>query len=175
MKRKEPLTLEDIKNLDGEDLVYVDESGMDAALMRPYGRSQRGDKILCDVSGKRGQRISIIAAYGAKKLKAPLRFEGYTDTTVFNHWVKTCLVPVLKPGQTVIIDNASFHKSADTERMIQKCGCSLKFLPTYSPDLNPIEQQWAILKARIRKHRAPEQSLTDSLDTQLKNMCIGGF
>ena len=163
--------LAEISDLKAEDLVYVDESGIDLSLMRPYARGERGDRVFCEVAGKTRQRTSIIAAYSHKGLKAPLRFTGYTDTIVFNHWLRTCLVPQLQPGQTVIVDNASFHTSPRTREIIEECGCQLKYLPTYSPDLNPIEQQWAILKARIRKHRSPRQSLIDSLDQQLASMC----
>jgi len=114
----------------------------------------------------------LIAAYSGSKLKAPLRFEGYTDTAIFNHWLKECLVPVLNPGQTVILDNASFHKSDETRKIIQQARCHLEFLPTYSPDLNPIEKQWAILKSRIRKRKNKKQKFLKTLDQTLLNMCI---
>lgn len=96
-----------------------------------------------------------------------MRFEGYCDTYVFNTWLEQVLLPALKPGQTVIMDNASFHKSSDTQRLITSKGCTLKFLPTYSPDLNPIEHHWAILKARLRKLMTPHLSLAKALDQTL--------
>ena len=85
-----------------------------------------------------------------KEIIAPLVFEGYTNADVFNMWLRRCLIPSLKVGQTVIMDNASFHKSKETRELIEGAGCNLVFLPPYSPDFNPIEQTWAILKARIR-------------------------
>ena len=83
-----------------------------------------------------------------------MRFKGYCDTLVFNVCLEQVLVPALRPGQTVLMDNASFHKSTTTKTLIESKGCTLKYLPTNSPDLNPIEPQWAILKARLRKHKA---------------------
>ena len=137
---------------------------MDEALHRPYARAPRGTKVLGDVSGTKAQRISLIAALHESRVVAPMRFEGYCDTLVFNAWLEHVLLPVLQPGQIVLLDNASFHKSPTTKTLIESKGCTLKYLPTYSPDLNPIEQHWAILKARLRKHRAPHQSLAEAID-----------
>lgn len=67
-------------------------------------------------------------------------------------------------NSSVVMDNASFHKSPTTRTLIESKGCTLKYLPTYSPDLNPIEPQWAILKARLRKHKTPHQSLDKAVD-----------
>lgn len=156
--------LDEIKDIPLSELVYLDESGIDENLQRKFGWAPRGDKINGEISGKSRKRLSIIAAINEKNIKAPFYFEGYTDTEVFNGWVENVLVPELKPGQTVILDNASFHKSSKTRLLIETAGCCLKYLPTYSPDFNPIEPQWAILKARIRKHRKPNESLARSID-----------
>lgn len=156
--------LEEIKDIPLEKLVYLDESGLNDNLQREFGWSLRGEKIYGETSGKTRKRLSMIAALNAAHIKAPFFFEGYTDTEVFNGWVKDCLVPELQTGQTVILDNASFHKSPKTKILIEEAGCYLKYLPTYSPDFNPIEPQWAILKARIRKHRQPKQSIESAID-----------
>jgi len=79
-------------------------------------------------------------------------------------WIETFLVPVLKPGQVVILDNATFHKSEKTRRLIENVGCSLLFLPPYSPDLNPIEKFWAWFKARIRKLIQNFSTLAQAID-----------
>lgn len=144
--------------------MYLDESGVDASLHRPYGRAPRGTKVLGEVSGTRAHRISLIAALNGSRLLAPMRFEGYCDTQVFNTWVEEVLLPELEPGQTVILDNASFHKSPKTLRLLSRKNCTLKFLPTYSPDLNPIEHYWGILKARVRKIMTPQKPLAQALD-----------
>lgn len=157
--------LDEIKDIPLNNLVYLDESGMNENLQREFGWAPRGEKIHGEISGKARKRLSVIAALNAKNIKAPFFFEGYTDTEVFNGWVTNCLVPELKPGQTVILDNASFHKSPKTKILVEGAGCYLKYLPTYSPDFNPIEPQWAILKARIRKHRQRNESIESAIDT----------
>jgi len=77
---------------------------------------------------------------------APMTFEGTCETNLFNAWLREVLIPELRPGQVLILDNASFHKSLETKRLIEESGCHLLFLPPYSPDLNPIEKCWANLK-----------------------------
>lgn len=160
--------MNEIKDIPLNDLVYLDESGVNENLQREYGWSPRGEKVHGEVSGKARKRLSMIAALNAKDMKAPFFFEGYTDTGVFNGWITDCLIPELKIGQTVILDNASFHKSPQTKMLIEGAGCYLKYLPTYSPDFNPIEQQWAILKARIRKHRQQNESINSTINNVFK-------
>lgn len=155
----------ELADIDPLDLVYLDESGVDEALHRSYARAPRGTKVLGEVSGTHAQRISLIAALHESRLLAPMRFEGYCDTLVFNAWLEQVLLPELRPGQIVLMDNASFHKSTTTKTLIESKGCTLKYLPTYSPDLNPIEPQWAILKARLRKHKTPDQALDKAIDS----------
>ena len=148
-----------------DDLGYLDESGIEEALHRPFARAPRGTTVGGDIAGSTSQRISLIAALNRSQLLAPMRFEGYWDTEVFNAWLEHALVPELRPGQTVLMDKASFHKSPATKALIEGKGCHLKYLPTYSPDRNPIEPQWAILKARLRKHHQPHQTLEKAIDT----------
>lgn len=152
-----------MERLNPADCVYIDESGIEESLCREYGRAQRGQKVLGERMGKKAQRLSIIAGLNQKELVAPFHFKGYCDTEVVNSWLENILLPCLKAGQTVIMDNASFHKSTRTKQLLENQGCKLLFLPTYSPDLNPIEQQWAILKARIRKLKTPQQPLEDAI------------
>lgn len=154
---------QELEQLNPADCVYVDESGLEESLCREYGRAPRGQKVSGERMGKKAQRLSIIAGLNQKELVAPLHFQGYCDTEVVNTWVENALMPCLKPGQTVIMDNASFHKSTRTKQLIETKGCKLLYLPTYSPDLNPIEQQWAILKARIRKLKTPQQPLEEAI------------
>lgn len=131
----------------------MDETGIEENLHRQYARAPKGEKVLCDVMGKKPLRTSIIAAYSPHEndILAPYAFNGYTDSKRFNGWIEKCLLPSLKPGMTVIMDNASFHKAEMTKNLIESAGCFLLYQPSYSPDLNPTEQQWAILKARYKK------------------------
>lgn len=87
-----------------------------------------------------------------KKILAPMIFNGTCHTKSFEAWVKKFLIKELKAGQTVILDNATFHKSERTKNLIESAGCELLFLPPYSPELNPIEKLWANLKRWIKKY-----------------------
>lgn len=97
-------------------------------------------------------------------------FEGYTDKQVFNQWIEECLLPELPPDHTVIIDNASFHKSKKTRELIESANCQLLFLPPYSPDLNPIENWWAILKSKIRNTQNKFNDLNQAIDYTFQNL-----
>lgn len=91
---------------------------------------------------------------------APIEYDGYTNTAVFLAWIEFALCKDLKPNQVVIMDNASFHKSAKVKELIENVGCRLIYLPSYSPDLNPIENIWANLKRAIRKDTNREHNLS---------------
>ena len=93
-------------------------------------------------------------------------------TSVFNMWIEDFLVPELKPGQTVILDNATFHKSEKTKKLIENAGCNVIFLPPYSPDLNPIETFWANLKKKIKSLIAKFHTLQQAIDAAFKMYLI---
>jgi len=133
-------------------MLYMDESGIDASLQRNYARAERGKQIISDVCGKKIARTSLIAAWiqHTTSLIAPYVFDGYTNATRFNGWLETCLLPELRSGQVVVIDNASFHQSKRTKEIIESAGCRWLYLPPYSPDFNPIEHIWAVLKAQYK-------------------------
>ncbi len=156
--------LNKIVSISPQKLVYLDESGIDSYLCRSFGWAKRGAKLLGEVSGKRFDRESFIAAKCGSTILAPFCFKGTCNTDLFNFWLETFLVPTLKPGQVVILDNATFHKSQRTKDIIEKAGCSLLFLPPYSPDLNPIETFWANFKAKIRTVLKNFSSLSDAID-----------
>ena len=144
--------------------VYVDESGIDSHLGRSFGWAKRGMKLFGEVAGKRFARESFIAAKCGPTILAPLCFKGTCNTELFNFWLETFLAPVLNPGQVVIMDNATFHKSQITKQIIEKAGCFLLFLPPYSPDFNPIETFWANFKARVKASLHNFPSLADAVN-----------
>jgi transposase len=145
--------LEELKTINPARIVYVDECGLNESIGREYARAVKGKPVVTNILGKRTARTSIIAGLNAGKPVAPMYFEGYCNTDVVKQWVKDVLTPVLIPGQVVIWDNASFHQCTEFSQLIESAGCRLIYLPTYSPDLNPIEQWWSALKARIRRLR----------------------
>jgi len=133
-----------------EDIFYVDESGIDRHLVREYGRASRGEKVYGEVSGKKFARDSVVAALNNGKPVASFGYKGTCNSGLFETWVEKVLIPNLSPGKFVIMDNASFHKSKKTRKLIEDAGCKLIFLPPYSPDLNPIEHFWNWMKNKIR-------------------------
>lgn len=150
--------------------VYLDESGINQYLHREYGRGIRGKKVFGEISGKRFARQSVVSALFKGKFLAPMCFEGTCDTSLFNVWLKQELIPTLIPGQVIILDNASFHKSAETRRLVEEAGCKILFLPPYSPDLNPIEKYWANMKTKVRELLPKVQTFTHALDQAILSM-----
>ena len=129
-------------------IVYIDESGFECSSYRAHGWGHRGTKVYGERSGRKHPRTSLISAKQGKNLLAPILFEGNTDSTLFNFWLEKYLFAELAPASTIIMDNAAFHKTAMTRRLIEDAGHTLLFLPPYSPDFNPIEKDFAIIKRR---------------------------
>jgi transposase len=146
-----------------ENRVYVDETGFNAPLIREYGYGFRGERVPGERTGKRFARTSLIAGLKDGKPIAPMEFKGYCDTQVVLAWVKDMLIPGLPPGDVVIWDNASFHKSPKLREVLAQAGIGLLFLSPYSPDLNPIEAFWATLKAWIRGLNEPLLHISQAL------------
>jgi len=165
---KRALFLEQIKPYEKNLLVYIDESGIDSYFHRSYGWGISRERIYGSISGKRFARESFIAAKCGSKILAPLCFQGTCNLLLFNKWVEEFLVPELKAGQIVILDNASFHKSQTAKEMIEQAGCKMLFLPPYSPDLNPIEKFWSWFKSKVRSIIHNFKSLSEAIDYVFK-------
>ena len=135
-------------------IVYADESGMDNREDYGYGYCPKGERYHALKSGHRTGRINMIAAWCNQQLLAPFTIEGSCNRLVFETWLERCLIPELKPGQVLVIDNASFHKGERIQALVEAASCQLWYLPPYSPDLNLIEHCWSWLKSRIR-HQLP--------------------
>ena len=153
-----------------ENLIYLDESGFDLNMKKEYGWKIRGKRLYDNKSGNRkNKRITVISAYSnkTKQLIAPMYFEGNTDTEIFNQWIVEFLIPELKPNQTIIMDNAAFHKSQRTIELIKSANCNILYLPPYSPDFNPIEQKWGHVKNSVKKIRDIFEDFNECLEKVL--------
>jgi transposase len=146
------------------NLVYLDESGFEARTHRPCGWARKGQKVYGERSGNARPRTSLIAAQCGKKLLAPVLFKGATNAAWFNHWLKHCLFPELPENATLIMDNAAFHKTPQTRKIMEQSPFHLLYLPKYSPDFNPIENVFAILKKR-RQNATPGTTLDELIKT----------
>lgn len=132
--------LSKLETISPENRVYIDESGMDGSETNERAWGKRGQLIEAKKSGKYYLRTNVIAGLVERKSIALFVFYGACNTELFNEWFEKFLIKELKAGQTVILDNASFHKSPRIKELVASVGCDLLFLPPYSPDLNPIEQ-----------------------------------
>jgi transposase len=130
---------------------YLDECGVEHRLYQEYGRAPREERLYAEVAGSRRRRASIISVSQNARLVAPFVFEGSCNTEVVATYFEKVLLPALPKGSVIVLDNASFHQSPSTQRLVADAGCELLFLPADSPDLNPIEHLWARLKAALRR------------------------
>lgn len=118
--------------------------------MRRYARAVGGQRAIGHVPAGHWTQLTILSALSLTGLGATMTVDAATDTDVFVAYVRQLLVPTLRPGQVVVLDNLGAHKAAVARRLIENAGCRLLFLPPYSPDFNPIEQAWSKLKTLLR-------------------------
>jgi transposase len=137
--------------LDPARLVFIDETWAKTNLTRTHGRSPRGQRLVAKVPRGRWRTLTFLAALRHDGIEAPCVIDGPINGESFLAYVEQFLVPTLRPGDIVIIDNLGSHKGKAVRRAIRAAGAKLFFLPPYSPDLNPIEQVFAKLKALLRK------------------------
>lgn len=130
--------------------MFVDESGVATNLARLYGRAEGGRRAVGTVPHGRWERLTILGGLSLDGLVACMSIEGAADADVMVAFTRHVLVPVLRPGQVVVLDNLSVHRAAAVRRLIEGAGCRLLFLPPYSPDLTPIEAAWSTLKTLLR-------------------------
>ena len=136
--------------VDPARLVFLDESGANTAMDRTHGRAPSGVRV--DGPAPRGhwKTITLTAAVRLDGTGACLAFDGPTDTACFETYVERCLAPTLRPGDIVVMDNLACHKTAEVARLIAAAGAEARYLPAYSPDLNPIEGMFGKLKQWLR-------------------------
>jgi len=136
-----------------EDLVYIDQSGMDNRDVYEYGWGRKGQRIYGQQPGKKRERISIMSGYHLRKLVAPFTWIGSCNLQGLIAWLTEMLLPTIGAGKKIVLDNVSFHRCKLVRKVVKAAGCELIYLPKYSPDLNPIEHQWHRIKQRVRKTR----------------------
>jgi len=147
-----------------EELVFIDECGSNIALTPVYARAPRGQRAVGEAPKNRGKNTTVVGAISSAGWQVGMTIEGACDRLAFEVFIEHYLLPTLRPGQIVVLDNLSTHKGARVRQLIEEAGCWLAFLPTYSPDLNPIEMAWSKLKAFLRATGARTR---DALETAI--------
>jgi transposase len=148
--------------LASEHFIFIDEMGSNLGLTRRYGRAEPGQRVYDQVPGDHGGNVSTIGAMSLEGIRTGLSVPGAIDGETMLFFVEELLVPTLNPGDIVVMDNNPIHKLDDIEDAIEAVGAWVLFLPTYSPDLNPIEHCWSKVKSRLRSLKP--RSLPDLLD-----------
>jgi transposase len=141
-------------DLDAERLVFIDETGASTKMARLYGRSRRGCRCVAAVPHGHWKTTTFVGALRLAGMTAPMVLDGPMDGAAFLFYLEQVLIPTLREGDIVIMDNLPAHKSAAVRQAIERSGAELRYLPPYSPDLNPIEMAFAKLKAFLRKAAA---------------------
>jgi transposase len=141
---------------------------MDNREQYDYGYSPQGERLFALKSGRRSGRVNMIAALCHRQLRAPFTVEGACNRSIFEVWIETCLIPLLRPGQKLVIDNATFHKGGRIEALVKAAGCEVWYLPPYFPDFNKIEHCWSWIKSRIRKCLNEFDTLREAMEHVLK-------
>jgi transposase len=137
--------------LDARRFVFVDECSTNTSLSPIYGWSRRGSRVCFEVPRNWGANVTLLSSMTCSGMGPSLAVEGPTTREVFEAYLERVLAPSLKPKQIVVMDNLSSHKGSRVRELIEDRGCELHYLPPYSPDLNPIEEAFAKLKALLRK------------------------
>ena len=157
-----------IAAIPADTIVYVDETGIYEYFHRDKCRAKRGVKVYDSVSGRRYIRTNIVAAQRCNEIVAPLEYTGTTDHYVFEHWFEKELLAQLPEGQTIVMDNASFHRKKVLNELAQRAKSKIIYLPAYSPDLNPIEKTWANMKSFLRNYGFRFDRLQDAIADYFK-------
>lgn len=139
-------------NLDPAHLVFLDETWTKTNMTRLRGRAPVGQRLVSRTPHGHWMTSTFLAALRVDELTAPVVFEGALNGEIFLVYVRDHLVPTLKPGDIVVMDNLSSHKVKGVREIIEAAGARVEYLPPYSPDFNPIEQVFAKLKSLLRKY-----------------------
>ncbi len=168
------------KSLDPAKLVFIDETGASTKMARLYGRSKRGSRVIGRVPWGHWKTVTCVAGLRQDAVTAPFVIDRPMTGAIFIEYLRQCLVPTLTPGDIVIMDNLPAHKVGGVREIIEAASAELRYLPPYSPDLNPIEQSFAKFKANLRKAKertvpALYDRIGNALDLFTKAECRNDF
>jgi len=140
----------DQSDLDAQRLIFIDETWAATNMTRLRGRAPVGERLIAKAPHGHWKTTTLIAALGIEGMVCSTVVDGAVNGDVFEAFIEQVLVPQLRPGDVVVMDNLSSHKRDRTRRLIEAAGAELRFLPPYSPDLNPIESIFSKIKGVLR-------------------------
>ena len=147
-----------------ERLVFIDESGAKTNMTRLYSRAKEGQRVVDNVPSGHWCTTTMISSVRLDGSTACMVVDGATTKDIFKAYVEQILLPTLKAGDIVVLDNLSAHKNKEIRDLIESVGAELWFLPPYSPDLNPIEKMWSKIKSILRTLKArTEEALINAV------------
>jgi transposase len=172
--------LQDIQKIEPERLKFVDEAGSHRAMTRTLGRAPRGERVYDSVPRNRGRVTTMLGVLSWLGMEGLMTVVGGTTKKVFVQFTDGCLVPVLKPGDVVVLDNLAAHKAVEVRQAVEAVGARLLFLPPYSPELNPIELAWSKVKSILRDLGARtreelEEAIQYAMDCISQGDALGWF
>src|SRR5262245_47652482 len=159
------------RRVDPERFVFLDEVGAHTSLTRLYGRAPRGVRLVDAVPAGTWETTTLVSAIRRDGVVASLAFAGATDEAAFQTYLDHVLIPALRPGDIVVLDNLSVHHRPAVARALRRAGAGVWYLPPYSLDYNPIEKIWAKVKAFLRKAGArTTEALWDAFAQALRTV-----
>ena len=152
-------------------MIFLDESGAKTNLTRLCGRAPKGQRVQASTPHGHWHTTTMMSSLRLDGSTACMALEGSTDTESFRAYVGQVLVPTLRPGDIVVMDNLTPHKSDQTLALIAQAGAEVLFLPAYSPDLNPIEKMWSKVKSHLRSAEArTQETLINAIGAALRTI-----
>ncbi len=142
------------EQVEAKRLLFVDEMGTNTSLSALYAWAPKGQRAHCSVPRNRGANTTVLSSMSAEGMGPSLTVEGATTSVLFEAYLEQVLAPTLRRGRVVVMDNLSAHKGERVRELIEERGCELVYLPSYSPDLNPIEEAFSKIKGLVRKAEA---------------------
>ena len=154
--------------VDPERLIFVDESGMHTSLSPIYGYAPKGERLNLSVPRNRGKNTTLLCSMTIEGMGPSLAVEGSTTSRVFETYVEKVLIPSLRQGRIVVMDNLGAHRPKRIRELVEQQGCELFYLPAYSPDYNPIEEAFAKIKNLLHKAAVrSKEALLEAIGTAL--------
>ena len=162
------------EQVEAERLVFVDEMGTNTSLSPLYAWAPKGERAHWSVPRNRGPNTTLLSSMTLEGMGSSLTVEGASTSVIFEAYVEQVLAPTLRRGQVVVMDNLSAHKGERIKELIEGRGCELIYLPSYSPDFNPIEEAFSKIKGLVRKAQArTKEALVEAIGSALSAVTSG--